>query len=219
MSNIICPKCGKANPDSASFCNNCGTPLVPTIGCPHCHQPIPANSVFCPKCGKMVRDDMAAGQSAPTNAWGTPAQQPGEAGDGTPDAPKPDNRKRNIIISIAIALFVLLFIVNRCFFSGNSADGSTDNDSIAATDSTAEDATVIFSRALQDNNQTSDGAIAVYALKVSDDSQTDGPERIVGITCLSNPMSRSFFKIYTVSRNNGSNWTTHRSFAISTSAP
>lgn len=206
MSNIICPKCGKANPDSASFCNNCGTPLVPTIGCPHCHQPIPANSVFCPKCGKMVRDDMAAGQSAPTNAWGTPAQQPGEAGDGTPDAPKPNNRKRNIIISIAIALFVLLFIVNRCFFSGNSADGSTDNDSIAATDSTAEDATVIFSRALQDNNQTSDGAIAVYALKVSDDSQTDGPERIVGITCLSNPMSRSFFKIYTVSRNNGSDW-------------
>ena len=28
----------------------------------------------------------------------------------------------------------------------------------------------------------------------------------MGITCLSNPMSRSFFKIYTVSRNNGSNW-------------
>lgn len=198
MSNIICPKCGKPNPDTASYCNNCGTKLPTTIACPHCHQPISASDVFCPKCGKMVRDDMAPEQQA------TGAAEPQFASEGTP---APDNRKRNIAISVAIALFVLLFIVNRCFFSGTGENNAAGTDSIAAADSTAEDATVIFSRALQDNNQTSDGAIAVYALRVTDDSQAGAPEQIVGITCLSNPMSRSFFKIYTVSRNNGSAWT------------
>ena len=33
---MLCPSCGKANPEEARFCGTCGAPLRRTAPCPHC---------------------------------------------------------------------------------------------------------------------------------------------------------------------------------------
>jgi len=40
---VICPKCGRQNPQGLRFCNNCGAPLVEM------------SSMRCPKCGEENR--------------------------------------------------------------------------------------------------------------------------------------------------------------------
>ena len=44
-----CPKCQFENPDSAKFCNECGSRLE--LGCPKCGKPNPPGSKFCNECG------------------------------------------------------------------------------------------------------------------------------------------------------------------------
>ncbi len=46
-----CPSCTATNPDDASFCGSCGTPLAPEGPCPRCNRTNPLDLKFCRGCG------------------------------------------------------------------------------------------------------------------------------------------------------------------------
>ncbi|MGH2786105.1 MAG: double zinc ribbon domain-containing protein, partial [Actinomycetota bacterium] len=48
---VNCPACAAANPDDASFCGSCGTPLAPEAPCPRCNRTNPLDLKFCRGCG------------------------------------------------------------------------------------------------------------------------------------------------------------------------
>src|SRR5262245_43271034 len=47
-----CQRCQTANPDTAKFCMNCGSPL--TNVCPNCKTELPAQAKFCFNCGQQL---------------------------------------------------------------------------------------------------------------------------------------------------------------------
>ena len=50
---VRCTKCGKDNPENASFCQHYGEPLG-KVKCISCQEPIPMDAKFCSKCGTEV---------------------------------------------------------------------------------------------------------------------------------------------------------------------
>ena len=50
---VRCTKCGKDNPENASFCQHYGEPLG-KVKCISCQEPIPMDAKFCSKCGNEV---------------------------------------------------------------------------------------------------------------------------------------------------------------------
>ncbi|MDX2097296.1 MAG: FHA domain-containing protein [Leptolyngbyaceae cyanobacterium bins.59] len=48
---IICPNCNHQNPDGASQCEACYTPLPITVNCPNCGTAVQADAHFCGQCG------------------------------------------------------------------------------------------------------------------------------------------------------------------------
>ena len=62
-----CKNCGKPTPETAVFCNHCGTRLVET--CQHCSSHNPLGSNFCHVCGneltQTLTENYNQGQSAP----------------------------------------------------------------------------------------------------------------------------------------------------------
>ncbi len=48
---IICPNCDHANPDGATQCEACYTPLPETLACPSCGASIQTDATFCGQCG------------------------------------------------------------------------------------------------------------------------------------------------------------------------
>ncbi len=57
----ICSNCGTGNPDTARFCQSCGSSLVPA--CPVCGTERPEGGRFCPSCGSpLAGDDVPVGQ-------------------------------------------------------------------------------------------------------------------------------------------------------------
>ncbi len=73
---IICPNCEHINPDSASQCENCLTPLPKMSFCPHCGSTVQSDATFCGHCGESL------GQGLPV-AVASPAPEP------APVAPPP----------------------------------------------------------------------------------------------------------------------------------
>lgn len=56
-SSIKCPECGGDNPESASFCSNCGVklePATPSNNCPSCGAKVAENAKFCGECGETL---------------------------------------------------------------------------------------------------------------------------------------------------------------------
>ena len=49
---ISCPTCGKALPNTAKFCLECGSPIVRK--CPACGNELPAGAKFCLECGQKL---------------------------------------------------------------------------------------------------------------------------------------------------------------------
>ncbi|MEX2204121.1 MAG: adenylate/guanylate cyclase domain-containing protein [Actinomycetota bacterium] len=57
----VCPSCSTQNPDTARFCQSCGSSLVPA--CPVCGAERPQGGRFCPSCGtSLASDDVPVGQ-------------------------------------------------------------------------------------------------------------------------------------------------------------
>lgn len=51
---MICPNCGKANPEIAKFCMECGTDFRHMNTCPSCHALVAADAKFCISCGTFL---------------------------------------------------------------------------------------------------------------------------------------------------------------------
>lgn len=52
---IVCPNCSHANPDNASQCEACYTPLPASSSCPSCGATVQGNAHFCGQCGFDLR--------------------------------------------------------------------------------------------------------------------------------------------------------------------
>ncbi|HEY9650104.1 MAG TPA: FHA domain-containing protein [Coleofasciculaceae cyanobacterium] len=48
---IVCPNCNHQNPDGATQCEACYTPLPATTSCPNCGATVQADASFCGQCG------------------------------------------------------------------------------------------------------------------------------------------------------------------------
>lgn len=52
---IVCPNCNHQNPDGASQCESCYTPLPVTASCPNCGAAVQTDAAFCGQCGFNLR--------------------------------------------------------------------------------------------------------------------------------------------------------------------
>lgn len=62
---IVCPNCNHSNPDGATQCEACYTPLPATTSCPNCGAPVQADAAFCGQCGSNLHSSTAT-QAEPT---------------------------------------------------------------------------------------------------------------------------------------------------------
>lgn len=52
---IICPNCTHQNPEGATQCEACYTPLPTTTSCPHCGATVQTDAAFCGQCGSNLQ--------------------------------------------------------------------------------------------------------------------------------------------------------------------
>lgn len=50
----VCPTCNHTNPEGATQCEACFTPLPTLIPCPHCASPVQNDATFCGNCGQTI---------------------------------------------------------------------------------------------------------------------------------------------------------------------
>jgi ribosomal protein L40E len=73
---IVCPNCNHQNPDGATQCEACYTPLPAMSSCPNCGAAVQSDATFCGQCGYDLRPNesslpptvVAAAPLAPTVA-------------------------------------------------------------------------------------------------------------------------------------------------------
>ncbi len=53
---IICPNCSHENPEGATLCETCYTPLPINLNCPNCGASILSNATFCGQCGFSLKN-------------------------------------------------------------------------------------------------------------------------------------------------------------------
>lgn len=51
---IVCPNCNHQNPDGATQCEACYTPLPATTNCPNCGATVQTDASFCGQCGSSL---------------------------------------------------------------------------------------------------------------------------------------------------------------------
>lgn len=69
---VYCPRCRLYNPDNASYCSQCGTPLYPDqqfVFCQNCGFQNPLNASFCTKCGAPLQQGSPGNQDYPSPAY------------------------------------------------------------------------------------------------------------------------------------------------------
>ena len=64
---IICPNCSHQNPDGASYCDACYTPLpvVTTSTCPNCTSTVQSDASFCGSCGFNLKSTSGSAKPMP----------------------------------------------------------------------------------------------------------------------------------------------------------
>lgn len=60
---IVCPNCNYQNPEGATQCEACYTPLPSMTSCPHCGATVQTDATFCGQCGSNLQP-----ASTPTNS-------------------------------------------------------------------------------------------------------------------------------------------------------
>ncbi|MGK7928858.1 MAG: FHA domain-containing protein [Spirulina sp.] len=53
---IVCPNCNHQNPDGATQCEACYTPLPNMTNCPNCGATVQADATFCGQCGYNLQE-------------------------------------------------------------------------------------------------------------------------------------------------------------------
>jgi hypothetical protein len=81
---IVCPNCNHQNPDGATQCEACYTPLPANVTCPNCGGTVQADAKFCAHCGF----DLTAATTPMANG-GFSAMSPNDD-DFLPDLPEPE---------------------------------------------------------------------------------------------------------------------------------
>lgn len=79
---IVCPNCDHQNPDGATVCEACYTPLPTMTACPHCGASLQADASFCGQCGSSLQSHSPLGADVVPEAALEPTLVPG--------APPPD---------------------------------------------------------------------------------------------------------------------------------
>ncbi len=73
---INCPNCAHANPDGATQCEACYTPLPETIACPNCQAAVSAGAEYCGQCGYAMQSASLANQPVPQTIVNPPPPVP-----------------------------------------------------------------------------------------------------------------------------------------------
>lgn len=53
---IVCPNCNHQNPEGATQCESCYTPLPITTNCPNCGTQVQSDASFCGQCGYNLQE-------------------------------------------------------------------------------------------------------------------------------------------------------------------
>jgi len=65
---IVCPNCNHQNPDGATQCEACYTPLPATMPCPNCGASVQTDAAFCGQCGfRLNASGSPAGETSAPN--------------------------------------------------------------------------------------------------------------------------------------------------------
>ncbi len=59
---IVCPNCNHQNPEGATQCEACYTPLPTTIACPSCGATVQSDATFCGQCGYSLQSTPGTGE-------------------------------------------------------------------------------------------------------------------------------------------------------------
>ena len=59
---IVCPNCNHQNPDGATQCEACYTPLPATSSCPNCGAMVQTDASFCGQCGFNLKTSASLGE-------------------------------------------------------------------------------------------------------------------------------------------------------------
>lgn len=70
---INCPNCAHANPDGATQCEACYTPLPETIACPNCKAAVSASAEYCGQCGYAIQSVSLESNPIPQTVVNPPA--------------------------------------------------------------------------------------------------------------------------------------------------
>jgi len=65
---IVCPNCNHQNPDGATQCEACYTPLPETTSCPNCGASVQADAGFCGQCGFNLKANASMAQTQASSA-------------------------------------------------------------------------------------------------------------------------------------------------------
>ncbi len=61
---IVCPNCTHQNPEGATQCEACYTPLPTTTNCPNCGASVQTDATFCGQCGSGLKPTTSANEVA-----------------------------------------------------------------------------------------------------------------------------------------------------------
>ncbi|MGB3208636.1 MAG: FHA domain-containing protein [Crinalium sp.] len=61
---IVCPNCTHQNPEGATQCEACYTPLPTTTNCPSCGASVQTDATFCGQCGSSLKPSTSAKEVA-----------------------------------------------------------------------------------------------------------------------------------------------------------
>ncbi len=76
---IVCPNCSHQNPEGATQCEACYTPLPTTTSCPNCGASVQSDAAFCGQCGYGLQATTASEEQDPATTLPTivsPAPEP-----------------------------------------------------------------------------------------------------------------------------------------------
>jgi pSer/pThr/pTyr-binding forkhead associated (FHA) protein/ribosomal protein L40E len=62
---IVCPNCNHQNPDAATQCEACYTPLPSMTACPNCGAAVQTDASFCGQCGSNLQDKASTEEATP----------------------------------------------------------------------------------------------------------------------------------------------------------
>ena len=211
MENRICEHCGSEVPANSRFCNHCGAPMPQPAVCPYCGGQIPAQSRFCPLCGRQLSAPQPPAPKEPSrnDSQGWDFNKEEEQQQQVPpssvstcataydsDEPAPKRRNNGPLVA-AIITALILGVLGFFFFQGRSEANTTEVDTVEVPIS-ADEARDILRSTLNSENRLGDLANVAFALEVN--ANKTGERQIAGVTYYSSTSNRSFFKVYTITR-------------------